>query len=107
MIQKGEIWLVEIPSTNGHEQSGKRPAIVLADTEANIVIIIPLSSNLQALRFPHTLEIRPSSKNGLKLVSVALVFHIRSIDKKRLINKIGEFNDISKLDSMLQKLLKG
>ena len=106
MMKKGEIWLVEIPSTNGHEQAGKRPAIVLADTEANIVIIIPLSSNLQALRFPHTLEIKPSSKNGLQLVSVALVFQIRAIDKKRLVSKIGEIDNLSKLDSIMQKLLK-
>lgn len=47
---KGEIWLVEIPQANGHEQSGERPAVILAEADANITIIIPLTSNVQALR---------------------------------------------------------
>ncbi|MBI2581466.1 type II toxin-antitoxin system PemK/MazF family toxin [Candidatus Woesearchaeota archaeon] len=51
-MKKGEIWLVELPTTNGHEQEGYRPAMVLAEAEANIAIIVPFTSNLQALRFP-------------------------------------------------------
>ena len=64
-MKKGEIWLVELPSTNGHEQAGMRPVIILAETEADISIIVPLTSNLQALRFPHTIEIKSSKRNGL------------------------------------------
>jgi len=60
-MNKGEIWLVEFPSTNGHEQSGTRPVIVLADIKI-ISIILPLTSNIQALRFPYTLEVKPSKK---------------------------------------------
>ncbi len=53
-MKKGEIWLVEFPSTDGHEQTGNRPVIILADPKSNISIVIPFTSNLQALRFPHT-----------------------------------------------------
>ena len=45
-MKKGEIWLVELPSTNGHEQVGNRPVIILSDTESNISIVIPFTSNL-------------------------------------------------------------
>lgn len=106
-MKKGEIWLIEIPSSNGHEQAGTRPAIVLSHVEANIVIIIPLTSNLQALRFPHTIEIKPSNKNGLKEISVALVFQIRAIDNKRIKNKIGEIEKplLNELNIIIKKIL--
>ena len=107
-MNKGEIWLVEIPSSTGHEQAGMRPAVILADTEANITIIIPLTSNLQALRFPHTLEVKPSKTNGLNSISVALLFQIRAIDKKRVIKKIGtlEPSILKRVDGILSTLLQ-
>ena len=106
-MKKGELWLVELPSANGYEQIGTRPCIVLAETEANIAIVIPLTSNIQALRFLHTLEVKPSSINGLSSISVALLFQIRAIDKKRLIKKIGSIEEeISKeIDEKLRKIL--
>jgi mRNA interferase MazF len=104
---KGEIWLVELPSANGHEQSGMRPVILLADTEAKISIVIPCTSNVQALRFPHTLEIEPSKDNGLTKVSIALVFQIRAIDRKRLKKRIGHLEKVKleEIDSFLRKLI--
>ncbi|MBI2107818.1 type II toxin-antitoxin system PemK/MazF family toxin [Candidatus Woesearchaeota archaeon] len=107
-MKKGEIWLVELPSTNGHEQSGKRPALILSETAANIVIVVPLTSNLQALRFPDTIEVKPSKQNGLATLSVALVFHIRAIDKKRLKSKIGNLEDSSlkEVEKTIRKILQ-
>lgn len=107
-MNKGEIWLVEIPETDGHEQAGKRPVIVVADTSSNIVIIVPFTSNIQALRFSHTIEVEPSKENGLTAKSIALVFQIRAIDKKRLKNKIGSLENtiIKKMGNMLKDLLQ-
>ncbi len=106
-MKKGEVWLVELPSVDGHEQAGTRPAIVLAEAEANIALIAPFTSNLQALRFPNTIEVKPSDRNGLSVVSVALIFQVRAIDKKRLKTKIGELEaqPLDKLDAMLRRLL--
>ena len=107
-MNKGDIWLVEIPQTNGYEQSGKRPVIIITDTKSNIAIVIPFTSNIQALRFPYTIEVEPSEENGLNVKSVALIFQIRAIDKKRLKSKIGklENNIINKIDKMLRDLLQ-
>ena len=106
-MKKGEIWLVEFPSANGHEQTGKRPVIIIAETEMNISIVIPFTSNLQALRFPYTVEVKPSKENKLTAVSVALVFQVRAIDKKRLKHKVGDLgnSNINRIDSILKKLL--
>ena len=54
----------------------------MAETEV-VNIVIPLTSNIQALRFPHTIEIKPSKKNNLDSISVGLIFQIRALDKKR------------------------
>ena len=106
-MTKGEIWIAQLPTLSGHEQEGIRPVIVLSNVIASLVLIIPCTSNIQALRFPHTLEINPSKRNGLKNLSVALVFQIRAIDKQRLQKKAGilEKQVVSKVDSMLRQLL--
>ena len=80
-MNKGEIWFIEIPPLNGHEQAGTRPAVIFSTSStANTVIIIPFTTNVQALRFPFTLVIEPSKENGLTDESVALIFQIRVID---------------------------
>ena len=56
-MKKGEIWYAEIPKSNGYEQSGLRPVIILSETEANTVIIIPFTSNFQSLKYLSTIEI--------------------------------------------------
>lgn len=106
-MKKGEIWYVDIPSNVGHEQSGLRPVIILSEAEANIAIIIPFTSNLQALKFPHTIEINSSHKNGLKISSVALLFQLRAIDKKRLKSKIGilETEHLKEINVMIKTML--
>ena|SRR3989338_3575 len=107
-MKKGELWLVELPTSDGHEQAGKRPVVIVTITEANIVVVIPCTSNIQALRFPYTLEIKPSNLNGLVSVSIALLFQIRAIDKLRLKKKIGNLEDtiLHTLDNMLKKMLQ-
>jgi len=107
-MNKGEIWLVEIPSSDGHEQGGTRPAIILTEAQPNIAIVVPCTSNVQALRFPFTIEIKPTNRNGLNGISVALVFHMRAVDKKRMVRKIGDLDNsvFKELDVMLKKLLQ-
>jgi mRNA interferase MazF len=106
-MRKGGIWSVEIPATNGHEQSGLRPVVILSQAEAGTVIIVPFTSNLQSLRFSHTIEINPSARNGLKTNSIALVFQLRAIDKRRLKNKIGmlDTKTMKEIDRMIRKIL--
>lgn len=107
-MNKGDIWIIEAPSVDGHEQEGVRPAIVIANTESSVAVIIPCTSNLKALRLPHTFSINPSRENGLKMMSVALVLQIRAIDKKRLKKRIGvlEKKVMQDIDNMLKKMLQ-
>ncbi|MBI2581465.1 type II toxin-antitoxin system PemK/MazF family toxin [Candidatus Woesearchaeota archaeon] len=56
---------------------------------------------------PNTIEVKPSNGNGLSAISVALIFQVRAIDKKRLKTMIGKLEKqlIEKLDAMLKRLL--
>jgi len=102
-----EIYLIELPKTNGHEQHGVRPALVISKPIKQIAIIIPFTSNMTALRFPYTLKIEPSKENGLSFPSILLIFQIRAIDSKRLVRRLGILEDSYKeqVRNNLKKIL--
>lgn len=105
-MQEGEIYFVEIPLSGGHEQEGLRPAIIAQAAgfgKLPTVLIVPLTSKLKAADFPYTFLIEPDQINNLDVTSVALVFQLRAIDKKRLENKIGKI-DREKTDILKQML---
>ena len=84
---------MEIPAANGHEQAGLRPAIILQSAavtpKLSTVQIVPLTSQVKAQKFPATLLIVPDSTNNLSARSVALVFQLRAIDRRRLKTRLG------------------
>ncbi|MCX9011782.1 MAG: type II toxin-antitoxin system PemK/MazF family toxin [Candidatus Methanoperedens sp.] len=67
------------------------------------VLIVPLTSKLGAAGFPFTFTIKPDQSNNLEVDSVALVFQLRAIDKRRLKNKIGRIGQ-AKLKLLKQNL---
>lgn len=107
-MKRGEVWLVELPGIGGHEQYGYRPAIIIADTRASIVTVIPCTSNKQALRFPYTIRLDATKHNGLEIDSIALVLQIRAIDQQRLQKKIGELekSSLTEIERVLRELLR-
>jgi len=113
-MARGDILRVDLPTSPGnlmHEQVGSRPAIIVQTdpTDENLptTVIIPLTSNLSALHYPHTIRIEPSKLNGLTLPSVLLVFQLRAIDKRRLGNKIGQLeqNYMQQVETEIRHLL--
>jgi mRNA interferase MazF len=107
----GDIYLVEIPTSGGHEQQGLRPAIIVQTTE-NIdklptVLIVPFTTQIKAANFPFTFVVEPDSTNNLTSTSIALAFQLRAIDKK-IKNKIGSLsiNDVRVLKQNLEMMLK-
>ncbi len=106
-MKKGDVIIVNLAYGVGHEQYGQRPAILISEVKPNIAIVVPLTSNLEALRFPYTLTIFPDKQNNLKQISVALIFQIRAIDKSRIVKVIGRINKNTekKIDELLKSLL--
>jgi mRNA interferase MazF len=94
-MRQGEIWMSDLNPVFGSEQAGRRPVVILSGNLMNkflpVVITAPLTSKIK--NYHGNPIVIPSPLNGLKLESELMVFHIRSISKGRLIEKIG---DISK-----------
>jgi len=105
---KGEIWLANLPQWTGKEQLGKRPVLLMSKNVTNLIVAIPLTSNIKTEKYPYTLKIKPSDKNCLTKDSIALIFQIRAIDNKRLIHKIGTLEDsyLKEINQKLKELLK-
>jgi len=113
-MARGDVLRVELPPPpggTGREQSGRRPAIVVQTDSTTIklptLMMVPLTSRLSALRFPHTIRVEPSSENGLTQPSVLLVFQLRAIDTKRAVQTIGHLEQeyLDELDKELRRLL--
>ncbi len=108
-IRQSEIWQVYFDPFVGSEQAGNRPAIVVSGNTMNkyfnVLLVCPLTSSLKNYK-GHPI-IKPSPENGLQATSEALVFHIRSISKKRFKKKIGQINqnELDKIKNTLNKLL--
>ncbi|SFU05292.1 mRNA interferase MazF [Algoriphagus locisalis] len=94
-MRQGEIWMSDLNPVIGSEQAGRRPVVILSGNLMNkflqVVITAPLTSKIKNYQGNPILE--PSTRNGLKLEFELLVFHIRSISKNRLTEKIGEISN--------------
>jgi mRNA-degrading endonuclease toxin of MazEF toxin-antitoxin module len=92
-MKVGENFWTRLGSRGGREQTGRRPGIILQkDVTLPTVLLIPLTTQQNALRFNGTVLIEPDSENNLPQLSVALVFQLTAIDKNSLETKIGEIS---------------
>jgi mRNA interferase MazF len=86
-----EIWLADLDPSEGFEQSGKRPVLIISGNAMNsrsgLVIICPLTSKIK--NFAGCVMISPDEFNGLSVDSEILTFQIRTISSSRLKKKIG------------------
>ena len=66
-MARGDILLINLPVSDGREQSGRRPAVaVQTDVSGEpMLMIAPITSNLNASRFNFSVKIEPSPENGL------------------------------------------
>ncbi len=89
---RGDIQKADLSPTQGSEQSGFRPVVIL-ENEAIInvsrtVITIPLTTNQRRASLPTAVFI-PQGEGGLDRDSVALCEQIRVLDKSRLRDRLG------------------
>lgn len=106
-MKKWEVWQVDAPDLKGREQSGLRPAIVLASCNG-LTTAIPLTKNTYRLTLDYTELVEPCKENGLDVESVALVFQITSYDDKRFKNQRGFIpqNKRSGIETLVKDYLK-
>ena len=101
----GDVFWVNLPDRGGREQRGRRPVIIFQDMASfgslPTVLVIPLTSSSNSLRFSATLRIDPTPNNGLATSSVAMIFQLGACDQKRVGQQLG------KLDAVDLQILQG
>ena len=106
---KGDVWLMDLPGGEGHEQKGRKYVAVLRDVrQMNMVVVVPLTSKPKTENYPFIHIIQPSMENGLREESFAMAFQIVSLDKDFLIQKAGKLDkkDVDAIDVVLRDMLK-
>lgn len=90
-IYRGDIYLANLNPYKGSEQGGKRPVIIIQNDVGNhyspTVIVTAVTSRFFKKRALPTHV--PLDNEELEKNSLALLEQIRTIDKSRLIRKIG------------------
>lgn len=95
-VKRGDIYYADLSPVVGSEQGGIRPVLIIQNDVGNryspTVIAAAVTSQLNKSKLPTHIEI-DAMKYGLPKDSVILTEQIRTIDKKRLKEKIGHVDE--------------
>lgn len=89
VIQRFDIWLVQLDPTKGSEIKKTRPCVVVSPNEMSplkTVIVAPMTS--KGFSFPSRVPCTFQSKKGMVILD-----QLRSVDKTRLVQKLGIISD--------------
>jgi len=94
-IQRGEIFFVDLEPVRGSEQGGKRPVLIIQNNISNIyssvTIIAAITSRIFDKEYPTNVFLSKKD-SGLDKDSNILLNQLRTIDKTRLVKKIGKID---------------
>lgn len=94
-IKRGELYYADLSPVVGSEQGGVRPVLVVQNDVGNkyspTIIAAAVTSKINKAKLPTHIEL-PSDSYGLAKDSVILLEQIRTLDKRRLKERIGELN---------------
>ena len=92
-VKRGELYYADLSPVVGSEQGGVRPVLVVQNDVGNryspTVIVCAITSKMNKARLPTHVEIR-EGELGLPRDSVVLLEQIRTVDKRRLKDRVGE-----------------
>ncbi len=91
---RGEVWMLNLDPTRGHEQAGTRPALILSvdafnSGPADLVIVLPITCRSRGVRSHVAVQ---SPEGGLSVLSFIKCEDVRSVAKIRLQRRLGEIS---------------
>lgn len=107
MCKRGEIYYADLSPVVGSEQGGVRPVLIIQNNIGNkhspTTIVVIITSKMNKSCIPTHIYVEKGT-GGLQRNSIVELEQIRTIDSKRLGNKIGEFDKSTmlKIDSALK-----
>lgn len=105
-VERGELYYADLSPVVGSEQGGLRPVLIIQNDVGNkyspTVIIAAITSQIQKAKLPTHIELS-SSTYPVNKDSVILLEQIRTLDKLRLRDRIGQLDKLamSKVDVAL------
>ena len=105
-IRRGDIYYADLSPVVGSEQGGLRPVLIVQNNVGNkyspTVIAAAITSQQNKSRLPTHIELY-AEDYGLAKNSVVLLEQVRTIDKRRLKEKMGHLDDglMSRVDSAI------
>ena len=97
-VKRGDIYYADLSPVIGSEQGGIRPVLIVQNDIGNkfspTVIAAAITSQKEKTKLPTHIQL-PSLECGLSRDSVVLLEQIRTIDKKRLKEKMGRLDEVS------------
>lgn len=98
MVVRGEVWLVNLDPTVGSEIQKTRPCIIVSPSEMHdhlrTVLIAPMTTGNRPA--PFRIAVTFEKKRGLILLD-----QMRSVDKSRLVKKLGSISAITLSETLL------
>ena len=97
MVKRGDIFYADLSPVVGSEQGGIRPVLIVQNDVGNkyspTVIIVAITSQINKAKLPTHIELA-GDEYGLSKDSVILAEQVRTIDKRRLKERIGRLDDV-------------
>lgn len=95
-IRRGDIFYADLSPVVGSEQGGLRPVLIIQNDVGNryspTVIAAAITSRMGKTRLPTHIDVS-AERAGLSRDSVVLLEQIRTLDKRRLRERIGRLDD--------------
>ncbi|HAL63017.1 MAG: type II toxin-antitoxin system PemK/MazF family toxin [Firmicutes bacterium] len=95
VVKRGDIYYADLSPVIGSEQGGIRPVLIIQNDVGNkyspTVIAAAITSQINKAKMPTHIEL-PASEYGLYKDSVVLLEQIRTIDKRRLREKVAHLD---------------
>lgn len=95
-VKRGDIYYADLSPVVGSEQGGMRPVLIIQNDVGNryspTVIAAAITSRMGKTRLPTHIDIY-AEKAGLAKDSVVLLEQIRTLDKRRLKEKMGHLDE--------------
>ena len=97
-VKRGEIYYADLSPVVGSEQGGIRPVLIVQNDVGNrhspTVIAAAITSRLDKAKLPTHISLEASSC-GLQKDSIVLLEQIRTLDKKRLKDRMGSLDSVA------------
>ena len=106
-VKRGEIYYADLSPVVGSEQGGVRPVLIIQNDTGNryspTVIAAAITSQTGKARLPTHIELPVQQECGMTKDSVVLLEQVRTLDKRRLRERMGRVDDqvMEKIDTAI------